>query len=72
MSTQKYIVRHPNFDEYLKKLDNPITAYNDDMGADSTIHAHVWLSDKPLATKFDTELEARENYTSPLCETITL
>lgn len=68
----KYVVRHPNFDTYLKLLPEPISIFysDDDMTEIEKVKTHDWVEDKTEATQFNSEWEARENYTSPLCKTL--
>lgn len=68
----QYVVKHPNYDGYLLKLDKPIKLSHDDMGIEFSILHHEWVSDKERATYFNTRLEARNNFTSPLCDIITI
>lgn len=68
---EKYIVRHPNFDEYLQLLAKPFTRYysEDDINEVAITTSHNWVKNIEAASKFETAFEAREQYTSPLCST---
>lgn len=65
----KYVVRHPNFEEYLKILPAPINIYYPDNEGYDAYHTspHKWVRDLSEATKFDTVKDARGKFTSPLC-----
>lgn len=65
----KYVVQHPNADIYLKLLDKPVVK-KDSFGDGFSEWSHDWVDHKKDATQFDTEQEARNNYTSPLCDTV--
>ncbi len=71
---KKYVVRHANFNEYLRILDKPIaqlTIATEHLGT-PTILNHVWEKDLSKATKFDTFEDAYGKSTSPLCAIYTI
>lgn len=66
-TAQKYVVKHPNFDEYLKLLYERVQLF---YSIDEVVKTHEWVKDKTQATHFNSKEEARGNYTSPLCDTL--
>jgi hypothetical protein len=65
----KYIVKHPNFDQYLYILPKAlvINLSEDDTTIIQKVKTHEWEPDPQKATQFDNIGEARNRFTSPLC-----
>jgi len=64
-----YIIKHPNFSEYLLLLNNPLikTYSSDDIIEVQKTITHLWKSDPSEATQFETIEGAIKNATSRLC-----
>lgn len=75
MNTQtKYVVQHPNYEEYLRLLPKPIITYNyDEMWNEvEKVYTHLWVKDATKATQFDSYEDASLNSTSPLCSVFSI
>jgi len=72
----KYLVEHPNFGGWFLRKPSQVPPdqkdpYNEPpKGVSYSCDTHDWV-DKELATQYDSEDEARRNFTSPLCDIVT-